>query len=157
MKKLFLLLMTVFAIGMCASAQTRTVRGIVLDVDNDEPLPGVSVSAGSNTGLGVVSDAEGVFAIQLPAKASKLTFSMVGYKTVEMIVPAQGEMIVKMTSATTELNEVIAVAYGTIKKSEYTGSAGVVKADQLANTQVSNVTNALSAISRQSLPPTSRP
>lgn len=144
MKKLFLLLMTVFAIGMCASAQTRTVRGIVLDVDNDEPLPGVSVSAGSNTGLGVVSDAEGVFAIQLPAKASKLTFSMVGYKTVEMNVPAQGEMIVKMTSATTELNEVIAVAYGTIKKSEYTGSAGVVKADQLANTQVSNVTNALS-------------
>lgn len=142
MKKLFLLLLTVFAIGMCASAQTRTVRGIVLDVDNEEPLPGVSVSAGATAGT--VTDAEGIFSIVVPAKASKLTFSYVGFKSVEMAIPAKGEMIVKMTSAATQLNEVIAVAYGTIKKSEYTGSAGVVKAAQLENTQVSNVTNALS-------------
>lgn len=142
MKKLFLLLLTVFAIGMCASAQTRTVRGIVLDVDNEEPLPGVSVSAGATAGT--VTDAEGFFSIVVPAKASKLTFSYVGFKSVEMAIPAKGEMIVKMTSAATQLNEVIAVAYGTIKKSEYTGSAGVVKAAQLENTQVSNVTNALS-------------
>ena len=156
MKKLFLLLMTVFAIGMCASAQMRTVRGIVLDVDNEEPLPGVSVSAGSN--YGAVTDIDGVFAINVPAKASKLTFSYVGYKPVEMAIPAKGEMIVKMTSATTNLDEVMAIAYGTItnldevmaiaygtiKKSEYTGSASVVKADQLENVQVANVTNALS-------------
>lgn len=141
MKKLFLLLMTVFAISLCASAQTRTVRGIVLDVDNDEPLPGVSVSAGSN--YGAISDVEGVFTITVPAKTSKLTFKMVGFKTAEVNVPAAGEMIVKMTSATTTLDEVIAVAYGTVKKSEYTGSAGIVKADQLENTQVSNVTNVL--------------
>lgn len=142
MKKLFLLLLAVFAIGMYASAQTRTVRGIVLDVDNEEPLPGVSVSAGA--GVATVTDAEGIFSIVVPQKTSKLTFSYVGFKNVEMAIPAKGDMIVKMTSATTELNEVIAVAYGTVKKSEYTGSAGVVKAAQLENTQVSNVTNALS-------------
>lgn len=142
MKKLFLLLLAVFAIGMCASAQTRTVRGIVLDVDNEEPLPGVSVSAGS--AAGTVTDVEGVFSIKVPAKTNKLTFSMVGFKNVEMNIPAAGQMIVKMTSATTQLDEVIAVAYGTIKKSEYTGSASTVKAAQLENTQVSNVTNALS-------------
>lgn len=141
MKKLFLLLMTVFAFSLCASAQNRSVRGIVLDVDNDEPLPGVSVSAGAVAGA--VTDADGVFNITVPAKTSKLTFSYVGFKTVEMTIPA-GEMIVKMTTAAESLNEVIAVAYGTIKKSEYTGSAGVVKADQLENTQVSNLTNALS-------------
>ncbi len=141
MKKLFLLLLTVFAIGMCASAQTRTVRGIVLDVDNDEPLPGVSVSAGSN--VGSVTDVDGIFSIVVPAKASKLTFSYVGYKNVEMPIPAKDEMIVKMTSATTALDEVIAVAYGSVKKSEYTGSASVVKAAQLENAQVANVTNAL--------------
>ena len=101
MKKLFLLLLTIFAIGMCASAQTRTVRGIVLDVDHDEPLPGVSVSA-SNV-AGTVTDIDGVFSISVPAKTTKLTFSYVGYKTVDMTIPAQGEMIVKMNSATTEL------------------------------------------------------
>ena len=142
MKKLFLLLMTVFAIGMCASAQMRTVRGIVLDVDNEEPLPGVSVSAGSN--YGAITDIDGVFAINVPAKANKLTFSYVGYKPVEMAIPAKGEMIVKMTSASTTLDEFIAVAYGQVKKSEYTGSASVVKADQLENVQVANVANALS-------------
>ena len=108
MKKLFLLFLAVFAIGMCASAQTRTVRGIVLDVDNDEPLPGVSVSAGSGTGS--VTDIDGVFSIKVPDNAKKLTFSMVGYKNVEMSIPAKGEMIVKMTSASTVLDEVIAVA-----------------------------------------------
>ncbi len=142
MKKLFLLLLAVFAIGMCASAQTRTVRGIVLDVDNEEPLPGVSVSAGS--AAGTVTDVEGVFSIKVPAKTNKLTFSMVGFRNVEINIPAAGQMIVKMTSATTQLDEVIAVAYGTVKKSEYTGSASTVKAAQLENTQVSNVTNALS-------------
>lgn len=142
MKKLFLLLLTVFAIGMCASAQTRTVRGIVLDVDNDDPLPGVSVSAGASAAT--VTDADGVFSIVVPQKTTRLTFSYVGFKNVEMTIPAKGDMIVKMTSAATELDEVIAVAYGTVKKSEYTGSAGVVKAAQLENVQVSDVTNALS-------------
>ena len=143
MKKLFLLLLTIFAIGMCASAQTRTVRGIVLDVDNDEPLPGVSVTVGANNG-GTVTDVDGIFSIKVPTEAKKLTFTYVGYKTVEMSIPAKGEMIVKMTSASTNLDEVVAVAYGVVKKSEYTGSASVIKADALENVQVANVTNALS-------------
>ena len=106
MKKLYLLLMTVFAISLCASAQTRTVRGIVLDVDNDEPLPGVSVSAGANGGA--VTDIDGVFAIKVPANVGKLTFSMVGFKTVEANIPSAGEMLVKMHLSATNLDEVIA-------------------------------------------------
>ncbi len=141
MKKLFLLLLAVFAIGMCASAQTRTVRGIVLDVDNDEPLPGVSVTGG--TGYAAITDIDGVFSITIPVKTAKLTFSYVGFKTVEEAVPAKGEMLVKMHLSATNLDEVIAVAYGSAKKSSFTGSASVVKADQIENTQV---TNALDAI-----------
>jgi len=126
---------------MCASAQTRTVRGIVLDVDNDEPLPGVSVSGGE--GYAAITDVDGVFAISLPAKVTKLKFSMVGFKTVEETTPAKGEMIVRMHLNATNLDEVITVAYGSAKKSSFTGSASVVKADQIENTQV---TNALDAI-----------
>ena len=142
MKKLFLLLLTIFAIGMCASAQTRTVRGIVLDVDHDEPLPGVSVSA-SNV-AGTVTDIDGVFSISVPAKTMKLTFSYVGYKTVEMTIPAQGEMIVKMTSATTELEEVVATAYGTPKKAgSIVGSVSVVGSAILENVPTPNFVDAL--------------
>ena len=142
MKKLFLLLLTIFAIGMCASAQTRTVRGIVLDVDHDEPLPGVSVSA-SNV-AGTVTDIDGVFSISVPAKTTKLTFSYVGYKTVDMVIPAQGEMIVKMTSATTELEEVVATAYGTPKKAgSIVGSVSVVGSAILENVPTPNFVDAL--------------
>ncbi len=48
MKKLFLLLVAVLSIGLCASAQTRTVTGTVLDANTDEPLIGASVTAGTS-------------------------------------------------------------------------------------------------------------
>jgi len=50
MKKLFLLLVAVLTLSLCASAQTRTVKGTVVDAANDEPLIGVSVTAGTNYG-----------------------------------------------------------------------------------------------------------
>lgn len=142
MKKLFLLLMTVFAIGMCASAQTRTVRGIVLDVDNDEPLPGVSVSAGANGGT--ITDIDGVFAITVPDKVHKLTFAYVGCKTIEMAIPARGEMLVKMTAASTALDEVVATAYGTPKKAgNIVGAVSVVGSAVLENVPTPNFVDAL--------------
>ena len=142
MKKLFLLLMTVFAISMCASAQTRTVRGIVLDVDHDEPLPGVSVSAGPN--YGAVTDIDGVFSIAVPTSAKKLTFSYVGFQTVEMNIPDKGEMIIRMSAAATALDELVATAYGTPKKAgSLVGSVSVVGSAALENVPTPNFIDAL--------------
>ncbi len=142
MKKLFLLLVAVLSIGLCASAQMRTVSGTVIDATNDEPLVGVSVAApGSNQG--VVTDIDGDFSIVLPATTTKLSFSYVGFETQVLVIPATGKMTVKLRPGENILDEVIAVAYGTAKKSEYTGSASVVKADQLEDALVTTVTNAL--------------
>lgn len=141
MKKLFLLLVAVLSIGLCASAQTRTVSGIVLDAQNDEPIISASVTAaGSN--MGVVTDYDGNFTIVVPAATTKLTISYVGYETQTVAIPA-GKMVVKLHPSENLLDEVFAVAYGTAKKSEYTGSASVVKADQLEDALVTTVTNAL--------------
>lgn len=143
MKKLFLLLLAVLAMAVCASAQTRTVTGTVVDAaaGEAEPLVGASVSAGH--GVGVVTDVDGNFSIQVAANTTHLTISYVGY-TPQTVKIGNGPMLVRLEPETTVLNEVIAVAYGTVKRSEYTGSAGVVAADQLENAQVSNVTKALS-------------
>lgn len=143
MKKLFLLLVAVLSIGLCASAQTRTVKGTVVDATNDEPLIGASVTAAGNNTMGVTTDADGDFTIVVPANATRLTVSYVGYKT-QTVTIGQGKMLIKLESSATQLQEVMAVAYGTVKKSEYTGSAGIVKADQLEDALVSNVSNALS-------------
>ena len=142
MKKLFLLFLAVFAIGMCASAQTRTVRGIVLDVDHDEPLPGVSVSAGSN--VGTVTDIDGVFTIQVPNQIKRLKFTMIGFQPLDVTIPAKGEMLVKMSSATTELDEVVATAYGTPKKAgNIVGAVSVVGTATLENIPTPNFVDAL--------------
>jgi TonB-linked SusC/RagA family outer membrane protein len=141
MKKLFLLLVAVLMIGACAFAQNRTIRGTVLDAANEEPLIGVSVTAGA--GVGASTDIEGHFIITVPQDAKRLTVSYVGYETQQVNITS-GNIVVKMHESSTVLNEVIAVAYGTTKRSEYTGSAGVVKADQLEDAIVADVTNALS-------------
>lgn len=142
MKKLFLLLVAVLSIGLCASAQTRTVKGTVLDAENDEPLIGVSVTAG-NDAMGVTTDIDGDFTIVVPGSAKHLTISYIGYQT-QTVKISDSKLVIKLQSSTMGLDEVIAVAYGTVKKAEYTGSASVVKADQLQDVLVSNVTNALS-------------
>jgi len=141
MKKLFLLLVAVLSIGLCASAQTRTVSGTVLDAQNDEPIISASVTAaGSN--VGVATDYDGNFTIVLPAATTKLTVSYVGYET-QTVAVTSDKMVIRLHPAENLLDEVFAVAYGTAKKSEYTGSASVVKADQLEDALVTTVTNAL--------------
>lgn len=140
MKKLFLLLLAVITFGLCASAQMRTVRGTVLDAENDEPLIGVSVSAGS--GYGAATDFDGKFVISVPSSASQLTVSYVGYKTQNVAITSDN-LVVKLQSASELLNEVIAVAYGEQKRSSFTGSAAVVGSAEIEKTQVTNVLDAL--------------
>ena len=124
-----------------ASAQTRTATGTVVDATNDEPLTGVSVSAVH--GVGVVTDIDGNFTIQVAANTTKLTVSYVGFAP-QTVTIGKGKLLVKLEPTTSALDEVIVVAYGTTKRSEYTGSAGVVTADQLEACP----TTAISATSR---------
>ena len=142
MKKLFLLLVAVLSVALCASAQTRTVTGTVVDDSNEDPLVGASVTAG-NAKTGVATDIDGNFAIEVPSGVKTLTVSYIGYKTQKVNITG-GKLFVRLHSDAEVLDEVIAVAYGTVSKGAYTGSAGVVDSKQLENVQVSNVTNALS-------------
>lgn len=140
MKKLFLLLLTVLTLSLCASAQTRVVRGTVLDAENNEPLIGVSVSAG--TGYGAATDVDGNFALTIPASTTKLTVSYVGYETKEVHV-ADHNLTIHLMPANSLLDPVIVVAYGEQKKSSFTGSAAVVGSAEIEKTQVTNVLDAL--------------
>lgn len=141
MKKLFLLLVTVLSVGLCASAQTRTVTGVVIDASSEEPLIGASVTP-SGSSVGVSTDYEGEFTIVVPANVTTLTVSYVGYET-EHVAVGSGKLVVRLRQADNTLNELVAIGYGTVKRSEYTGSASVVKADQLEDALVSNVASAL--------------
>ena len=78
MKKLFLLLVTVLSLSVCASAHMRTVVGTVLEEGGEDPIIGASVTpAGSN--FGVVTDVSGEFRLQVADNVKSITVSFTGY------------------------------------------------------------------------------
>ena len=140
MKKLFLLLVAVITFTLSAMAQNQNVKGQVVSAEG-EPLVGATV-LGVGTQTGTVTDLDGNFSLTLPASVKKLQVSYVGMVTREVhITPGTMKIVLESSNM---LDEVITVAYGTAKKSAYTGSASVLKADQIENTLVTDVTSALS-------------
>ncbi|MGM9800394.1 MAG: SusC/RagA family TonB-linked outer membrane protein, partial [Muribaculaceae bacterium] len=140
MKKLFLSLLAVMMAVLCALAQNRTISGTVYSASDDEPLMGAAVHA-LGTNVGVNTGIDGKFTMSVPANATKLRITYVGFEGQEVAITS-GDIVVKLKE-TTVLDEVMVVAYGRAKKSEYTGSASVVKADQLEDALVSDATQAL--------------
>ena len=139
MKKLFLLLMAVVTSVACAVAQNITVTGTVTSAEDGEPLTGATIQA-EGTNIGTSADIDGNFSISIPATVKKLRIAYVGFE--HQIVDVAPVIKVAL-KPTTLLDEVMVVAYGTAKKSAYTGSASVVKADQLEDALVASATQAL--------------
>lgn len=98
--------------------------GVVRD-ENNEPLIGVSVQV-KGTGQGTITDIDGRYTLQTES-GKTLQFSYVGYKPIEL--SPSNMMNVRMESDTKVLNEVVVVGYGTMKKSDLTGSVASVKSD----------------------------
>ena len=139
---LFLLAFICMGIGM-ATAQTTKVTGRVFSEGDGEPVIGASVLV-MGTNLGASTDIEGNFTIEnVPASATTLRISYVGLATQEVKIVRGKAMKVIMTEDAAVLDDVMVVAFGTAKKSAFTGSAKVVDAEVLENTQVTSVTNAL--------------
>jgi TonB-linked SusC/RagA family outer membrane protein len=138
MKKLFMLLIAICAISLGMSAQ-QVVRGQVTD-PNGEPLIGATVQPVGG-GNGAATDVNGTFSLSVPYNVKTLKVSYVGYKTQEL--PIQPNMAITMSDNGTALDEVMVVAYGTAKKTSYTGSAEAVTNKKLELRPVTDATKAL--------------
>ena len=142
MKKAKLFLSTILVLlATSLSAQNMRVTGTVKDASTGEGIPFAAVMV-RGTMNGTSSDAEGAFSINAPAKAT-LEFSAVGYVTVVEEINGRGVINVALDPDAESLDETIVVAYGTAKKSSFTGSAATVKSEKLQQRTVANVTKAL--------------
>ena len=142
-KVLFMLAFILGGIGL-ATAQTSQVSGVVYSEADGEPVIGASVLV-VGTNQGVATDIDGKFVISdVPASATTLRVSYIGMATQEVKILRGKTIKVTLTEDGMALDDVMVVAYGTVKKSAFTGSASVVDAEKLEDRQVSNVTNALS-------------
>ena len=139
MKKFFLFVSVLFiAIGQ-VWAQTQTIPGTVLNDADGEPVIGASVQV-KGTVKGTITDFDGKFTLEVD-KDAVLYVSFIGMGSVE--IPAVDGMVVRLSENSKELEEVMVVAFGTTTKKSFTGSASVVKADEITKRQTSNVTDAL--------------
>ena len=138
MKKLFMLLIAICAISLGMSAQ-QVVRGQVTDA-NGEPLIGATIQP-IGGGNGAATDINGEFSLNLPYNVKTLKVSYVGYNTQEL--PVQPNMAISLSDSGTSLDEVMVVAYGTAKKTSYTGSAEAVTNKKLELRPVTDATKAL--------------
>lgn len=104
-------------------AQTRSVKGTVISEEDEMPIIGASVLV-KGTSQGTITDFDGRFELSIPSDAKTLVVSYVGMETQEIAV--QPVLKVMMRSSSKALDEVVVVAYGTAKKSVFTGSAASV-------------------------------
>ncbi len=123
-----------------AFAQLQTFNGVVLSETDGEPVIGASVQVKGTT-QGTITDFDGKFSI-IADKGGILVVSFIGMQTVE--VPVAQDLKIVLSENTSELDEVMVVAFGTTTKKSFTGSASVVKSDDIVKRQTSNVTNSLS-------------
>lgn len=141
MKRAFLSFLALFACITLAMAQSR-ISGIVLSAEDQEPIIGASVLL-KGTSVGSITDIDGRFQISnVPENAKTIVVSFVGMKTQEIPISDQ-EMKILLQNDSKQIDEVIVVAYGTQKKSSFTGSASTVGATTIEKRALSNATAAL--------------
>ena len=138
--KLFFTVLAVL-IGSAVYAQDITVTGSVKDSSTGEFVPFASIQV-KGTMTGTSTDADGLFTMTVPSDGT-LVFSSLGYHSVEVAVAGQRTINVALDPDSEALEETIVVAFGTSTKEAFTGSAKVLDDEKLAQSQVSNVTNAL--------------
>jgi TonB-dependent starch-binding outer membrane protein SusC len=128
-------------ISHATGAQQRTVSGAVTD-EAGEPLPGVTVLVKGTT-QGTVTNADGNYSLTNIPDNATLVFSFVGMLTQEVEVGDQSTINMTMVFDAIGIEEVVAVGYGTQRKVNLTGSIASVKAEELQNIPVSNLSNAM--------------
>ena len=113
-------------VGMIAFAQVH-VTGVIIDAANGETIIGANVVE-VGTSNGTITDFDGNFELDVQSGA-QLEFSYMGYKT--QILPASATMKVKLGEDTEQLDEVVVVGYGVVKKNDATGSVTAIKPDEM--------------------------
>ncbi len=117
------------------------ITGTIKD-NNGDPVIGASIQV-KNTGIGTITDYNGQFSLSNVPENGILIISYIGYDTEEIPVNKKKNLQIVMKENTKQLEEIVVVAYGTAKKSSFTGSAEVVKQDRIEKRVVADVSKAL--------------
>lgn len=127
-------------VSIITFAQGVTVKGTVLD-ENQEPLIGATVQVKGET-TGAAADLDGNFTLKAKKNAT-LVVSYIGYLTQEVRLQGKTQITIQLVPDSKTLDEVVVVGYGTMKKSDLTGSVASVASKDIEGFQTSSVAGAL--------------
>lgn len=125
MKKLLFIFAMFAALTGFRPANTRTISGTVFNANDNQPLPGVSVTVqGSKTGT--QTDVTGKYKITLPEGKSTLLFNFIGYTAQKIEVTNSNQLDVHLKPSNQQLNEVIVMGYASQRKRDASASVSSV-------------------------------
>ena len=144
-------------VAMPAFAQTKTVKGTVVD-QNNEPIIGATITVVGQKQGGAVTDLDGNFTMQVPA-GKKIKVTYIGFQT-QTVSTGDGKVKVVLQEDENTLDDVVVVGYGALKQKNVTGAVEVINPDDLKDLSVSSLSEALIGLSPSlhvSMPSTGRP
>jgi TonB-linked SusC/RagA family outer membrane protein len=141
MRKLLFSLLGLLLFSWQVLAQNRTITGKVTD-EKGNPVPNASVVIKGTTN-GTTTDNAGFFSLSVPPSTRTLVISSVGMADREVNLTSSTSYAISLSATASNLQEVVVVGYSSSTKQAFTGSAKQVSGEQLANKNVSNVSQAL--------------
>ncbi len=138
----FIAILSFVLLSFVGNAQT-TVSGEIIDANSGEQLIGVSIVEQGRIDNGTISDIDGSFSLDVSSPTATLLCSYIGYDDLSISATPGNKMLISLVEATTLLDEIVVVGYGTQKRSQITGAVSVVDAEDLEKTANFRVEQAL--------------
>ncbi|MBC8085036.1 MAG: SusC/RagA family TonB-linked outer membrane protein, partial [Hymenobacter sp.] len=120
----------------------QTIKGTVTDGANGEGLPGVSVVVKGTT-IGTTTNGDGTYSLPVANDDATLVFSYVGFQTQETSVKGRSTIAISLQTDQKALEEVVVIGYGSVKKSDVTGSVASVRTEDLLRTIPTSINQGL--------------
>ncbi|WP_081964247.1 SusC/RagA family TonB-linked outer membrane protein [Porphyromonas macacae] len=144
MKRFTLFFMCLFLSIGAVMAQQKIVSGVVISAEDNQPVIGASVVAKGFSGVGAQTDIDGKFSFTAPAGAKTIVVTSIGFETQELAIANNMRIVLKPQAVA--FDEVIVVAFGTAKKSSFTGATASVDKKKIEKMQVSDAAKALEGV-----------
>lgn len=133
----FIVCASILLLSNTTYAQDKVVTGVVKDLSDGSPLPGVNVLI-KGTNVGTISNFDGEFTLTLTEDAQELFISYIGYKPQTIAISGRSKINVDLEVDVEQLEEVVVIGYGVQKKSVVTGAITSVKTEDITQTPVGN-------------------
>lgn len=142
MSGIMVIIVMILAGGSTAYAQ-QEITGTVYDAESGETLPGVNIRVKGTDNRGAITDGEGNFRLVLQEGETTLIFSFVGFVAQEINVEGKSEIEVRLEPEVGQLDDVVVIGYGTVRKRDMTGSVGQLSSDDIGDITTTNAEQSL--------------